>query len=86
MLHLRLSADAKCPRHPRRKYDDPPAGCEICRRLADAQRRAVQLESELRAAARLGAELRWCNHRRAAKSVEPSSSAEPVGGTLRRDA
>jgi hypothetical protein len=59
MLHVRVSVDAKCPRHPRRIYDEPTAGCGICQHLADAQRRAVQLEGELRAAESLGGELDW---------------------------
>lgn len=78
MLHVRVNVDAKCPRHPRRSYDHPPAGCRICQHLADAQRRAVQLEGELRAAERLGAELHW----RAVQSPTetPQTQAPAVAG------
>lgn len=64
MLHLRLSVDVKCPRHPRRAYDARPGGCAICQCIADAAECAGKAECELRGASRLGAELRWKNHRR----------------------
>lgn len=68
MLHLRLSADAKCPHHPRRNYHAAPAGCAICQSIAAAADRAREVERELRGASRLGAELRWRTHRRRATS------------------
>lgn len=71
MLHLRVSADVKCPRHPRRTYEIRPAGCGMCQAISDSAELARRAEQELRAAARLGAELRWKNFRRA----QPASSS-----------
>ncbi len=72
MLHLRLSVDAQCPRHPRRTYYAPPAGCAICQSIAAAADRAREVERELRGASQLGAALRWKNHRR--RAAPPSLS------------
>ncbi len=68
MLHLRLRVDVQCPRHPRRTYHAPPAGCVICQSIAAAADRAREVERELRGASRLGAALHWKNHRRRATS------------------
>jgi len=64
MLHVRLSVDAKCPRHPNRTYVDRPAGCGICQLIANTNELAQRADRELRDAGKLGAELRWRNQRR----------------------
>lgn len=72
MLHLRLSVDAKCPLHPRRSYNNPPAGCGICQAIVAAADLANRAARELLGASRLGAELRWKGIRRA-RVARPSA-------------
>ncbi len=84
MLHLRLTVDAKCPRHPLRQYQSPPAGCGICQELWEASLRASQLQRALRGAERLGAELRWRNIRRRRTAVIPAEPTTRVEQGARR--
>jgi hypothetical protein len=88
MLHLRLSVDAKCPRHPNRTYQEPPPGCSICQCLWQASEYRRRIERELKSAQRFGADLRWRNFRRRAVHesfpplVEEQAGASRLQGSL----
>ena len=81
MLHLSLSMDAKCPRHPNRRYDVLRGNCSVCLALYEAASSAGEVERHLRFAGRLGAEIRRKDRRRhsppSGQSARPASSAEP---------
>ena len=74
LLHIRISADAKCPRHPLRQYQVVPAGCGVCQELLALKSCAETLERALRSAGRLGADLRWRNVRRGSKGSRADGS------------
>ncbi len=77
MLYLRLTVDAKCPKHPRRSYAVKPAGCGICQAIVEAATLADRATRELRAAFRLGADLRWKNIRRSRKDAFSAARLSP---------
>jgi len=81
MLHLRLSVDAKCPRHPNRTYQEPPPGCSICQCLWQASEYRRRIERELKSTQRFGAELRWRNLRRRRLTSAPREGTEPLSQT-----
>ncbi len=74
MLHVRVSVDAKCPRHPLRRYQVAPAGCGVCQELLAVTSCVERLERALRSAGRLGPDLRWRNVRRSAKGTRARGS------------
>ena len=80
MLHLRLSVDAKCPRHPNRSYEMQKGGCPVCLALHEAHVAGGEAERHIRFAGKLGAEVRHKDHRRHAPprgpNAHPASSAE----------
>ena len=85
MLHLRLSVDAKCPRHPNRRHEALRDGCSICLALFQAAESARAAERHLRFAGKLGAEIRRKDRRRRSPPRElpaqPASSSEPGAST-----
>lgn len=74
MLHVRVTVDVKCPRHPSRQYQVAPAGCGVCQELLAVKSCAEKLERAIRSAGRLGAELRWRNVRRSGKGTRSHGS------------
>ena len=81
MLRLRLSVDAKCPRHPNRRHEARRGGCSICLALFQAAESARAAERHIRFAGKLGAEIRRKDRRRRSPPRElpaqPASSPEP---------
>jgi hypothetical protein len=81
MLHLRLSVDAKCPRHPNRSYEMQKGGCPVCLALHEAHVAGGEAERHIRFAGKLGAEVRHKDHRRHSPSrasvAQPADSPEP---------
>lgn len=59
MLRVDIQAKDKCKDHASREHSTRRVDCVWCRRIASVYQRAAQLDAELRAAERLGAELRW---------------------------
>jgi hypothetical protein len=64
MVRLRLSVDAKCPRHPNRRHEAQRRGRSICLALFRAAESARAAKRYLRFAGKLGAEVRRKDRRR----------------------